>query len=373
MGHDWPDSWDDVPPHEIERKLRPLLRDVSLVGELDLALDGEKYKMAKSAAGRFICQRNWDALHADCPAATVIFLVAEGVHRYDGAFWPNVSVGRIDGPAEQRRVGTAFIKSLRSLGLETFSSVVATARGLRFVTPILLHGGIPAYCAPDVWKSMLTDMRDGTDDATHLLSRWRRSEYQGLGLDKPVQRFLRYGGSFAEDLITRMWRLVEDVSEMGFEAARERGAEDLAHDAVLPRYLVESFLGGGHEPVGRGPRWPRPRVLIDRYAGTGPYVELPPAPGYQGSWIVTAGRGRSRSFAVSRYDLREVPLDPPCSWEVALRTSTRERTWRFEGLLEAPTCFFADGGGGTCPQPGEPARHIDSGPCSHHDGVSRCR
>ena len=344
MGHDWPDSWDDVPPHEIERKLRPLLRDVSLVGELDLALDGEKYKMAKSAAGRFICQRNWDALHADCPAATVIFLVAEGVHRYDGAFWPNVSVPGICDANDQQRVGKGFLTSLAALKLETFSSVIAAERGLPFLGPILLHGGIPAYCATEVWTLMLDSMSDGTDEVADLLAQWRRRNYEGIGLAVPVQRFLRYGGSFAEDLIGRMWQFAEDVSDMGLEAARERGAAELAHDAGVPCYLVESFLGGGRQPAQRGPRWPRPRVLIDRYAGAGPYAELPAASGWQGKWIVTAAGGRSRPFDVSRFDVQEVPLDPSWPWEVALSASSAERQWRFEGLGDAPTCFFADGG-----------------------------
>ncbi|MCY3786830.1 MAG: hypothetical protein OXG47_08920 [bacterium] len=109
VGCDWQDCWADMHPLQIERELRPLVRDVGLVGEIDLALDGKTYGMAKSAVARFIQQRNWNASATDCPAATVIFFVAEGVHRYRGGrFWPNVSIGGIDGPNEQRRVGQAF-------------------------------------------------------------------------------------------------------------------------------------------------------------------------------------------------------------------------------------------------------------------------
>ena len=333
------DPWADQNSFEVEHVLRSSLREVGLVAELDLSLEGDLYGQARSVFARCYRLWNWERI---CPSAIVVFLVAEGVHRYEGGtFWPNISVGGIDGPNEQSRVGKAFRLALRTLGLETFQHVLTAERALRNVTPILLHGGIPAYCASDVWELLLADMRDGADDAG-IPWRWKARGYPGL--DKPVQRFLAYGGLFAENLIARMWQFAEVVSEIGLETARGRGAEELAHDAGLPRYLVESFLEGGHKPVRRGPRLPRPRVLIDRYAGAGPYVELPPAPGCQGSWIVTDGRGRSRSFAVSRYDLREVPLDPPCSWEVMLRTSTRARAWRFEGLLEAPTCFFAEGG-----------------------------
>jgi hypothetical protein len=333
------DPWADQHPSEVENVLRSSLRDVGLVAELDLSLEGDLYGQARSVFAR--CNGLWNWEHI-CPSAIVVFLVAEGVYRYEGGtFWPNVSVGGIDGPNEQGRVGKAFRSALRTLGLETFQHVLMTERALRNVTPILLHGGIPAYCSSDVWELLLADMRDGADDAG-VPWRWRARGYPGL--DKPVERFLTYGGLFAENLIARMWQFAEGVSGIGLETARGRGAEELAHNAGLPRYLVESFLEGGHEPVQRGPQWPRPCVRIDRYAGAGPYVELPPAPGYQGSWIVTDGRGRSRSFAVSRHDLREVPLDPPCSWEVVLRTSTRERAWKFEGLLEAPACFFAEGG-----------------------------
>ena len=340
MSDDGHDPWGEIDLAAIERALRPSLRGVGLVGELDLSLDGDLYGQARSVAVRTV--RN-SHLARICPSALVIFLVAEGVHRYaGGTFWPNVSVESIDGPTEQARIGQAFLGSLRELRLETFSHVVRREQALRYVTPILLHGGIPAYCAPDVWEQLLEDMRDGTDDAAHLLSGWRARRFEGL--DKPVQRFLRHGGFFADDLVARMWQLAEDVSDIGLESARVLGAEELAHDAVLPRYLVESLLKSRHEPVRRGTRWPRPRVRTDRYAGAGPYVELPPAPGRQGSWIVTDRRGRTRSFDVSGYDLREVPLDPPCSWDVALRTSAQERAWRFEGLHEVPTCFFAEGG-----------------------------
>jgi hypothetical protein len=51
-------AYDDVvnqvgtTPAEIEGMLRPLLRDVRLVGELDLALEGDVYLAPRMPAGR---------------------------------------------------------------------------------------------------------------------------------------------------------------------------------------------------------------------------------------------------------------------------------------------------------------------------------
>lgn len=150
---------------EIEQELCWLLREVSLVGELDLSLNGDIYGMAKSVAAPLIRQRSWDALADDCPAATVIFLVADGVHRYrGGAFWPYVSVVGIYDGNNQGRVGRAFLEALRTIALETFSSVIADERGLRFVGPILLHGGIPKYCAPDAWLQITETVTCRRDD-----------------------------------------------------------------------------------------------------------------------------------------------------------------------------------------------------------------
>ena len=185
-------------------------------------------------------------------------------------------------------------------------------------------------------------MRSGTSDASHLLSVWRTSGFRGL--DKPVVRFLRHGGAFAGDLIARMWQLAEDVADMGMSDARVRGTETLAHDAGLPPYLVEKLLQGEHEPVRRGPQLPRPALRIDPYDGRGPYLELPPAPRHDGSWILS-GRGDAlRRVRISQRDSRELPLGPDSPWNVELRTSIAERLWTFAGMHAAPVYFFAEDG-----------------------------
>ena len=309
------DPWSAVSPHVLEGELRPLLKGVRLVAELDLSLRGEIYGKARSASGRLIERGGIGSLHVVCPSALVVFLVAEGVHRYAaGTFWPNVSVYGLASPLDCRDVGLEFLESLRLLGLETFDNVVQDEKGLSYVTPILLHGGIPAYCATDLWACLLEEMSRGEDDAGHLLARWRRFPYHLDGVDKPVRRFILHGGDFAVDLIRRMMLLADDVGRLGKAKASERGADVLADDALLPRYLAVKLLEGPREPSRLGPRAPRPRVVLDSYSGDGPLLILPSVPGLEGRWRLSV-KGRSRHFR-SSYEPREVPLVPATRWEV---------------------------------------------------------
>lgn len=337
--------WHGIDAVEIDRDLRGRLSEVRLVGELDLALDGDIYLMAASAARRLILSRSWHALGNMWPAPIVVFLVAEGVHRYrGGSFWPELTLASLIDQNDQAEIGRAFETALRRLGLETFEHVVSAERALRFVAPILLHGGIPAYCAPDVWEALLAGMRSGQTDAGHFLWDMRFRDYPGL--DRPAARFLRHGTAFADDLVARMWRLAEDVAELGMAGTCERGAESLAHDARLPRYLVAELLGGSHEPVHRGPRPPRPRVYVDRYDGSGPHLVLGRAQNLQGRWTLKDDRGEVRRVPISPHESRELRLARHSPWVVECHSSVSGRswTWTFEGMSTARVYFFDEDG-----------------------------
>ena len=78
------DPWADVDPDEVEQVLRSSLRDVGLVAELDLSLEGDLYEQARSVFTRFVGWNTDRTALRRGPADTVVFLVAEGVHRYEG-------------------------------------------------------------------------------------------------------------------------------------------------------------------------------------------------------------------------------------------------------------------------------------------------
>lgn len=338
------DPWSAISPRALEGELLPLVGRVRLAAELDLSLRGEIYGKARSASGRLIERGGIGSLHVVCPSALVIFLVAEGVHRYaEGTFWPNVSVCGLASPLDRRDVGLEFLESLRLLGLETFDHVVQNEGALPYVTPILLHGGIPAYCASDLWACLLDEMIKGEDDAGHLLARWRRFPYQLDRVDMPVRRFILHGGNFAVDLIRRMILLADDVARLGKAKASERGADMLADDALLPRYLAVKLLEGPRESHRLGPRTPRPKVVLDSYSGDGPRLLLPSVPRIEGRWRISAN-GRSQHFR-SSYEAREVSLAPAPQWEVTfLRDHRLDLATAFAPMDGIPVYAFEASG-----------------------------
>ena len=331
-------------PAELEQELRALLRNVRLVGELDLALEGDVYLGARSVCAPLITRRTFHDLARIYPASLVIFLVAEGRHRYrGGTFWPNISLPGNCDANETSSIGRAFLYSLKALQLETFKQEQLQEHGLRYIMPILLHGGIPYDCAGDVWQLLLREIRDGADDGEQLVANWRNRRHLMDELRIPAQRFLRLGREFATDLIERMIDLAEFVAEIGQEEALDRGAAALATESGLPSYLAEALLDPSIPKSPSGPRLPRPRVLIDPYAGEGPSVLLP-ATGSQryqeGRWKVTIGRN-TKSYKISSFDEREVPLDPSQPWQIVIDTGSQSRSSLFVGFERSPVYFFA--------------------------------
>ncbi len=325
----------------LEGELRPLMHNVRLVAELDLSLAGTVYKTAREAVHPLIAMRKIGSLFTVCPTATVVFLVAEGVHRYrGGAFWPNISIDGLDSNC-RNQLGRQFLKSLRRLGLETFEDVVQQERGLRYVTPILLHGGIPAYCARGLWDCLIEEMRSGQEEASLLLSRWRRYLLQGV--DKPAQRFIFHGGDFAMDLLQRMIQLADDVAGLGRRKALDRGAAILAADAAVPTYLAKELLKGPSEPRRLGPRPPRPRVVLDPYGGEGPSLVLPPSAIPEGTWRIF-WKGKQQTYRASSYDERQIPLVPASSWEITFLGEGAKRTTTLGPIEQAPLYVFDNSG-----------------------------
>ena len=327
----------------IEFELRPLLQDVRLVAELDLSPSGTVYENARRAFQNRISLGLIESLSTVCPAATVIFLVAEGIHCYEGGtFWPNLSVSGIS-TNQQNAVGEQFLRSLIRLQLNTFDDVVHRENALPFLTPILLHGGIPAYSAGAVWERLIEETSWGQEDAGRIVARWRRYPYLLQGVGKPSERFILHGGDFAVDLIQRMIQLGDDVAALGRKEALRRGATALAADTALPRYLADELLKGPSQPLRVGPRPPRPRVVLDPYSGEGPRLLLPPSPTSPGTWRVF-WKGKQETYRTSFRDERQVSLDPAAGWEVTFLSDHPERTTTLGPMENMPVYIFDDTG-----------------------------
>lgn len=360
------EDWDLTNPFETERILRDRLRGVRLVGELDLSHQHANYAMARSVVlGATRATGDYNRLHR-YPAATAVFLAAEGAQIYDeGTFWPNLGLrsdrspqqmrlehdaeselgSTVDkrtlpalSPAEQSTIGRAFLNAVVTLHLEDFHGVGESERWLTYITPILLHGGIPATCANDAAALVLRSMREGLNEASELIEGLHRPHGPTHHLPKPLSRFLAYGGDFAVDLVQRMMTMALDAAAVGEDIARN-SVDEMAEDAGLPHYLAEALLNGGSADlaVSRS-RMLRPYIRIDPYSCHGPYITLPPVPGAaDSSWVVTGGA--SSRIPASQHDSREVPLPPFREWTAALDKSDDSQTY-FSGLRNAAAYVF---------------------------------
>ena len=82
---------------------------------------------------------------------------------------------------------------------------------LRYVGPILAHGGIPRHCLPDYFRLLMRHLKRSAD-ANDLLASWRTRRTTFVGIDLPVRRFLLYGGDLGS---IGDHRRIENASEQG--------------------------------------------------------------------------------------------------------------------------------------------------------------
>ena len=339
--HEAGSVWDRTNHIDTERRLREMLKGKRLVGELDLSHRGRALEMAKWVFNGVTRTGAYERLK-HYPAVTAVFLAAEGGRCYDdGTFWPNIESLQDASAQERSIVGKTFEEAVRQLGLEDFGETLEAGRWLRYVTPILLHGGIPASCAHDAAQLIMADMREGVREGADLIDGVLRSTSRWAQLDRPLQRFFTYGGDFACDLVERMTAAVLDISAIGLDDAQQLVSE-LAEELGLPEHLLQALIDGGAVGEVRRRRAPRPLVRIDRYSCSGPHVALPPVGG-RGEWLLT-GSSTSRHAALQR-EAYEVPLLPSRrGWTITLRSNAAESRALFKGHPNAAAYIFEPGG-----------------------------
>lgn len=327
-------------PYFVERELRRHFDGIRIVSELDLSADGSIFEMARDVVLKVAQHGAPDRLQR-YPASTAAFLAAEGARCYDdGTFWPNIAIAPyLSSGADQSKVGRAFLSALDELGLENFSYAAAREHWLAYVSPILMHGGIPSACADEVADLVFAGLRDGIWDADDLIDRTRQSSTRWSGLAKPVQRFFEYGDEFASDLLQRVIDTAADIAELGRDATDL--IVELSADAGLPRYLTQALLRDERRSTRRGRRPPRPTVRIDRYSCDGPYMTLPPFP-HDGGWLIQGAT--TRRFATRRHDPRDIPLAPSHGWTATLEwhehSANRQSERQFGGLERVHAYVF---------------------------------
>ncbi len=330
-------------PYYVEKELRGYFYGIRIVSELDLSEDGAVFERAKDVVLKVAQHGKLDRLQG-YPAATAIFLAGEGSHCYDeGTFWPKTTLAQyLSSSVNQTKLGKAFLQALSELKLEKFDYAASRERWLSYVSPILMHGGIPATCSHDVAELVFDGLAKGIWDADDLIDQIRLSSSRWSGLAKPVQRFFEYGEEFARDLLQRIIDTAADIAEIGIDTAVDLIAE-LAEDAGLPQYLVRALLADKQKPIKheRARRPPRPTVHIDRYSCDGPYMTLPPFP-HGGEWLI---QGKiTRRFSTRRHDSYDIPLSPAHGWTATLewseQSAKRQSERQFGGLEQVHAYVF---------------------------------
>ena len=306
------------------------LRGVSLVAEaLAEARHSEqalrvlalKYRRAGEDRWRRALLRRW-------PAVQVMSTVGVATERYEhGTLWPQVSeLAGASGQQFQTEWGRAFLDNLESLGLPDFSDI--DDPGARFVGPILMHSGVPTYCLGDYFSLVVERRRRIPGLEAEEFVAWaaaRASEGRLHGIDKPVERFLRYGGEFAVDVSDRIFELLDIVGAGGsgegvplpsrFSAA----ARDFVARGLLQPPRPTRGEGREHE----GPVAVAPHLVLDPW-GRGPLLRLPAEEsGSDGTttWIVTVDD--------RRHTLRSRPTwpgEPAPPIDVAILAPARSAT-----------------------------------------------
>lgn len=221
------------------------VRQVELLGEIPVIQEeceqlGKllgQYIQTSLKRGRTI-QQIRESLQRDYPAAYAVFLVGLGLYGYDeGAYWPGVSqalYGRNDAldPNWTRQLGQLFEDCLDRFQLPQFPDL----GGRRYVDLILLHGGIPTYCLDDYFEKMLcpavTKHWYAGLSPEELIEEWL-SRSNIIFIDKPVLRFMEYGGQIAEDFVERTRELAREYAASGLIL----GADEVG----LPERVVEKF------------------------------------------------------------------------------------------------------------------------------------
>ncbi|MGH3295975.1 MAG: hypothetical protein ACRDP7_29670, partial [Trebonia sp.] len=345
-----------------EREWGPRLRGVSLVAEAEIP---EAHRTQAASAlgvlygkGHFTVAGAIDFL-THWPACLVASMTGVAVTGYaHGAYWPAFwkTAGYPGDVNDQQVWGVAFGDAAAELGLPTFAD-----SSNRYIGPVLMHAGIPAFCLGDFFRLLAERRRQdpGLDADTFLT--WATAPGRNVRLselDKPAQRFLLSGGEYAHDVVDRTFDLLERL-----------GDPDPDLDSIgLPGYMVQAArdeLASGHLDLTgtrrttardgtRTVRQARPRIALDPY-GAGVHVLLPAVgdrPDGIAQWRVTAdgetGTVQSRAMWVGAAEAApetSYPLNRPVRTVLVALSGREDLAAELRVVDQAdPVLFFTEDG-----------------------------
>lgn len=253
--------------HEWEYLLESLSSGVTLLGQIELNRTGLRTlgKLVKEELSRTAFDGGLERLRKSYPLSLACMLVWEGVYHYHaGDYWSTVSdsLGGLT-VGQKVKLGRFFLSFLRTKELPTFDIQGAH----RYVAPILAHGGIPDYCLSDFFNNLLLPVVSGqldlvSHEADEIIEEWHSRSSAVYFTDKPVTRFLLYGGGVATSFLSRCIEMAE------YAHADEEIPE--ATDLDLPQRIVrrfeewwKSYDRDRPAPPITADRFRRPHIILD--------------------------------------------------------------------------------------------------------------
>ena len=246
---------------DLERSLRERLVGVDLICEVDA--DAQEVDAAEASCRDLIDHRDFHALRVNWPATWATFVARRGAEVYEGhSLWPGLGV-----PSEvSPRAGDAFVSSLRTLKLPDFREYTKEQGARTFVTPALIHGGLPKQFAVRLVERLEHELRRGLVDGDEAVRRLRSDKGLALELGLPVQRLLTVAPHYTAALFDSIiGYLVEEPTPR-----------------PLPFHIRAALEEARLRGVGLR-RVPAPRIEIDPWSGVGPELVVPEG----GVWSVS--------------------------------------------------------------------------------------
>ena len=217
------------------------LRQASLVGEIEV--DDDDLDRAVKLFGAYLRVNSADRVASHDPAFFLVAMTAAGQRSWaEGTFYSKVA----ETLGVHKDLATdathVYQKCLRRFSLPTFGDI-----GLRWVTPVLLHGTVPLGDLADLLEVLSSRRQvDRTMTGESFVEWARLSAGRLTNRPKAMTRFLEHGGDFAADFVGRVMDLAD------------------GEEVILPRRVtnhLRELLSEGHG-VSRVVREARPSVAL---------------------------------------------------------------------------------------------------------------
>jgi RNA polymerase primary sigma factor len=351
---------------ELEVRLSARLRDVTLIGELNITaeLHEELTDAVTGTIRRFGFVTASKILQQQTPSVLAVFLVSHGIHSYTGGkYWPPI-IGLVRDAAGknhfvQNEWGEFFVRHIAEKGLATFPGLEQEP-SLRFVTPILLHGGIPHHSLSDYFRLIFVRFDDLLQGVSFPIPAATLERLvivaERADTAQPVIRFLKYGGVFARDYLARSLELAQMYRDRKhLPSPSEVGLSQ----SVIDNY-AEWLLSRRTSAAERDDAWrPQPPIIWLDPWGEGLTLDLPSQRLPQGErpaaeWQLESAAGKVRqrvssSFTAPGWETgpARLMLDPSAEGYTITFVDGRElsHSWTYPGATtdRALLVFEPDG------------------------------